>query len=519
MSDQLDELLRDVPALTAPGWQQFPEESGSLNVPRASMPQIKSTHRGAMVQYLKGRGITHSREEIAPNLLRPSQAEFSPAKVEKALGFEGKSRSILVSSDGYVVDGHHQWLAALNSAPDTPIPVIRLNAPIQQTLIEAARFPSSGVDEASTAAARAAGEAVSGSPRALVDDGKPLHEFLAELTGHPPPAPTVNQPSLLRRAASTAVDVVQLPKAKAGFDLSATSRQGLAQIMAHPTYFPRAMREQVRAFASEDAFNSFVESIKSRPDFQLLRENVDLSSVGDIREEVFASGLARKIPGVRASDRAYSAALDSIKALNVPFFSPRNTAAKFNLLSPARVVRNALDPATRPVAWLQMRDASRGLAVFSTTLGLLYYAGLDITLNPYSSDFGKLRVGRAVYDLTGGEGATVRYLAKMSRSFFDIEKGSKPKQTPLALTARYLRSQLQPAASVAVDKATGKTFEGKDFTYSQAAADLAVPFIVSDVYSGWVDAGGSTVAELTQSVGSNNYQGLSTASVICRPLR
>jgi hypothetical protein len=144
----------------APGeWRQFPEESGSLNVPRASMPQVKSEHRGALVQFLKGRGITHSQEEIAPNILKPSQAEFSPAKVEKALSFEGKPRPILVSSDGYVVDGHHQWLAALDSAPDTPIPVIRLDAPIQQTLIEVARFPSSGVDEAS-AALGAAGETV-----------------------------------------------------------------------------------------------------------------------------------------------------------------------------------------------------------------------------------------------------------------------------------------------------------------------------------------------------------------------
>jgi hypothetical protein len=366
------------------------------------------------------------------------------------------------------------------------------------------------------------------------------------------PAPSkpsgADQPSLLSRAGRTLVDVVQLPKAKAGFDLSATGRQGLAQILAHPTYFKEAMSRQVRAFASEDAANSFVEAIRSRPDFELLRENVDLSSVGDIREEVFASGLAKKIPGVRASDRAYSAALDSVrvqawdsytrsvagnpnvnsetfaaigelinistgrgrvpildrselgrkivKALNVPFFSPRNTAAKFNLISPARVVRNAMNPATRPVAWLQMRDASRGLAVFSTTLGLLSYAGLDIELNPFKPGFGKLRVGKVVYDLSGGEGYTVRWLAQMAQTFSDIEKGRKPKQSPGALTARYLRSQLQPAAAVAVDKATGETFSGEEFTYSQAAADLVVPFVVADAYKGWVAAGGSTIEEI-----------------------
>jgi hypothetical protein len=113
MSDELDDLLRGVPALAAPVWQQFPAESGSLNVPRASMPQIKSAHRGAMVQFLKGRGITHTQESIAPSALKPSQAEFSPEKVEKARGFEGPQRSILVSEDDHVVDGHHRLRVSL----------------------------------------------------------------------------------------------------------------------------------------------------------------------------------------------------------------------------------------------------------------------------------------------------------------------------------------------------------------------------------------------------------------------
>jgi hypothetical protein len=98
-------------APAAPTWQAFPDEAGSLNVPRSSMPQIKSEHRGAMVQYLKGRGIAHSQEDIAPNTLKPSQAEFSPEKVDKARNYEGQQRRILVSSDNHVVDGHHQWLS------------------------------------------------------------------------------------------------------------------------------------------------------------------------------------------------------------------------------------------------------------------------------------------------------------------------------------------------------------------------------------------------------------------------
>jgi len=123
------------------GWAAFPPESGTLAVPRAQMPQIKAEHRGAMTNFMSARGVSHTTEEVPANSLRPTQAEFSPEKVKKAAGFEGGDRSILVSSDNYVLDGHHQWLAKREA--DAPVKVIRLNAPIQQLIGLAHEFPSS----------------------------------------------------------------------------------------------------------------------------------------------------------------------------------------------------------------------------------------------------------------------------------------------------------------------------------------------------------------------------------------
>ncbi len=123
------------------GWAAFPPESGTLAVPRAQMPQIKAEHRGAMTNFMNARGVSHTTEEVPANSLRPTQAEFSPEKVKKAAGFEGGDRSILVSSDNYVLDGHHQWLAKREA--DAPVKVIRLNAPIQQLIGLAHEFPSS----------------------------------------------------------------------------------------------------------------------------------------------------------------------------------------------------------------------------------------------------------------------------------------------------------------------------------------------------------------------------------------
>ena len=130
-------------------WTAFAPESGTKGVPRAEMPQIKAEHRGAMVNFLNARGISHDTDvEIPAADLKPTQAEFSPSKVGKAQAFEGGDRSILVSSDGYVLDGHHQWLAKLDAG--LPVKVIRLDAPID-TLMETVReFPSATASEGAT---------------------------------------------------------------------------------------------------------------------------------------------------------------------------------------------------------------------------------------------------------------------------------------------------------------------------------------------------------------------------------
>lgn len=123
-------------------WAAFSPESGSLGIPRSEMPQVRNEHRGALTQFLKTRGIEHVEAEVLPGSLKPTQAEYSPAKVDKARSFEGGDRAILVSSDGHVLDGHHQWIAALTDKPTEPFRTIRLNAPIRDLITRVKEFPS-----------------------------------------------------------------------------------------------------------------------------------------------------------------------------------------------------------------------------------------------------------------------------------------------------------------------------------------------------------------------------------------
>lgn len=132
------------------GWAEFTPESGTLSVPRADMPQIKAEHRGAMVNFLNARGIAHQEDTVPAASLKPTQAEFSRDKVQQAREFTGGNRSILVSADGHVLDGHHQWMAARDAGED--VKVIRLDAPIRDLVQAAHDFPSSTTNQQSAPA-------------------------------------------------------------------------------------------------------------------------------------------------------------------------------------------------------------------------------------------------------------------------------------------------------------------------------------------------------------------------------
>jgi hypothetical protein len=126
-------------------WRAFTPESGTKGLPRADMPQIKAEHRGPLVNFLNARGIAHESEvEIPSNQLKPTQAEFSPARIKAAQEFKGGDRSILVSADGHVVDGHHQWMAKLDKGE--PVKAIVLNAPLDELLPIVREFPSAQQD-------------------------------------------------------------------------------------------------------------------------------------------------------------------------------------------------------------------------------------------------------------------------------------------------------------------------------------------------------------------------------------
>lgn len=363
----------------------------------------------------------------------------------------------------------------------------------------------------------------------------------------------------LERGAEFLFGLLNVPKAlKASLDWSGIGRQGLPQILAHPKRVRAALSAARRATVSPEEYADMAESIRRHPQYSRWRNaGVFFSSTEGVPEEVFAgANVAGRIPlvgrGVKASERAYNATLDLLRAraaeqyfaeidaqpggataaaeraaaelvnlstgrgvvplldrseagrkvvtfLNLPFFSPRNMAGRFNLVSPFRFLRNASDPETRVVAKIQAKEAVRGLGTLALTAGLLdLVPGVDVGWNPYGREFGKVRVGKKTFDITGGMSNTVRFVAQLSDSFFKLSNGQsvEEKQAPVALAKRFLRSQLSPIPAVGVDYQTGTKYGGQPFDKSEVPADLLLPFMLADLYEGWTGYGGSTATDI-----------------------
>jgi hypothetical protein len=177
-------------------------------------------------------------------------------------------------------------------------------------------------------------------------------------------------------------------------------------------------------------------------------------------------------------------------------------ASRFNLVSPYRLMMNAANPATRPVAALQAADSMKAALSVGGTLALLgLIPGVKVGLNPFKSGWGMVKVGSTEYDILDGVPSTVKYAAQVAQLLYRHAEGKSPArgrgqaQSVYGLTADFLRKRLSPSAQVAAEALTGKNAMGEPVSGGQMASDLLTPFTLEEMYKAWVEAGGSTVSD------------------------
>jgi hypothetical protein len=112
----------------------------SLGYLRKEMPQIDPQYEKHFFDYLTakhGEGIITTGE--APiKTFKPAQKELNWLKVYEKIGGNGwRERTYILSKDGYLIDGHHDWAAGVSKIKDTPVKFIKINIPARKLIEEA----------------------------------------------------------------------------------------------------------------------------------------------------------------------------------------------------------------------------------------------------------------------------------------------------------------------------------------------------------------------------------------------
>jgi hypothetical protein len=132
----------DLTELSIEGTLLYGDEG--MGIARKDMPQIPGKERARFLAEIEeSKGITAEKEKVDPTTLKPVQKEISAARsgaIYEKFREDGsipKDERILISSDGYVIDGHHTWGAAVAFAfdnPGTELPVYRLSVTAKEAL-------------------------------------------------------------------------------------------------------------------------------------------------------------------------------------------------------------------------------------------------------------------------------------------------------------------------------------------------------------------------------------------------
>lgn len=95
-----------------------PSKKDTMDIERKDMPQIKSKDLKDFFVFLKKNGVKTVKKTVDAKKLKATQSQFDKDKIKKAIDDISSgsmpNKPIMVSKDGYVIDGHHRWLAFYN---------------------------------------------------------------------------------------------------------------------------------------------------------------------------------------------------------------------------------------------------------------------------------------------------------------------------------------------------------------------------------------------------------------------
>jgi len=338
---------------------------------------------------------------------------------------------------------------------------------------------------------------------------------------------------------------------KSSFDISAPLRQGLIHAVSHPIMSAKVFPDMIRALKSEQGRFLAEQKILQDPLYSTAQKNgLALTEHGQKlskMEEIYASRLVDKIPGISHSARAYSTYLNRLRmeafkqmygglikkgdfstkgaeaivkyineatgrgalgvkdstlvGLNNIFFAPRLVLSRFQILT-----GHSMWGGTRASRTLIAKEYGRFLAGVATIYGIAEMAGLDVGYDPKSSNFGKIKVGNTRIDPLAGLSQAFVY---GTRTVTGEKTTLSGKTVPIRgegitygrddwtdITKQFLRSKLAPAPGIAVDLYTGENVVGEKTHTPEYLAKMLAPLAPVDMYEAMLEHGVSEGAAL-----------------------
>lgn len=324
---------------------------------------------------------------------------------------------------------------------------------------------------------------------------------------------------------------------KTSFDISGIGRQGFILAVVHPVRAAKVLPSMLRAMVSPLQQFRIEQQIKSRENYPTYkRSGLYISERGQglaAMEEAYMSRWADKIPGVAASQRAYTTFLNVLRAdsfdameaglsrtgkaspveaqaianyinvatgrgkftksgdnaavfLNTVFFAPRFVTSRFQFLAGQPLYRGSMR--TRKMI---AGEYLRFFVGISIMYGLAKLAGFDVEDDLRSGEAGKIKVGASYVDPLAG---LLQPSVLASRVFTGETKKGNGKivtirgETPYgqddigSYAGRFGESKLSPSAALAWHAITGKDYNSKAITPAGLVKDFGMPLSWDTAY-------------------------------------
>ncbi len=136
----------------------------------------------------------------------------------------------------------------------------------------------------------------------------------------------------------------------------------------------------------------------------------------------------------------------------------------------------------------------RSFITFGSTIIALASVALpcSVSMQPNSSDFGKILCGNTSFDIWGGFQPYIRVFAQLYSGKRTNPDGREVKVKPENVLGRFARGKLAPVPGALVNIAIGTNVVGEKVTLQSTAADLVTPLIVNDIMDAKKATGGAT---------------------------